>query len=217
MPFGHVEKPEMGVFSHTRIRVARLKQFHFSAFTLHPRIHQPDIQANTGEQKAHFCLHRGWTQKGEAFTRIILSLNKLGAKGEAVKEKIEKRRTRAYTRAREKGLLFRVHPTFEVMGAEMKKSTEQIVDFPVANLSILRIRSNDKANRTNSRYNTTYKCFNLEQREAWTFSTLPLEDMQGVLEIPDIQLISRHIERLRCDQVISGCLSFLKRNYFLRP
>ena len=43
-------------------------------------------------------------QKGETFTRIILSLNKLEAKGEAVKEKIEKRRTRAYTRAREKGL-----------------------------------------------------------------------------------------------------------------
>ena len=49
-----------------------------------------------------------------------------------VKEKIEKRRTRAYTRAREKGLFFRVHPTFGVMGAEKKKSTEQIVDFPVS-------------------------------------------------------------------------------------
>ena len=97
---GTLKKPEMGVFSHTRIRVARLKQFHFVAFTLHPRIHQPDIQPNTGEQKAHFCLHRGWMQKGEAFTHIILSLNKLGAKGEAVKAKIEKRRTRAYTRAR---------------------------------------------------------------------------------------------------------------------
>lgn len=59
-----------------------------------------------------------------------------------VKEKIEKRRTRAYTRAREKGLFFRVHPTFGVMGAEMKKSTEQIVDFPVANLSIVTHRSN---------------------------------------------------------------------------
>ena len=34
-------------------------------------------------------------QKGETFTRIILSLNKLGVKGEVVKEKIEKRRTRA--------------------------------------------------------------------------------------------------------------------------
>ena len=34
-------------------------------------------------------------QKGETFTRIILSLNNLGAKGEAVKAKIEKRRTRA--------------------------------------------------------------------------------------------------------------------------
>ena len=56
--------------------------------------------------------------------------------------KIEKRRTRAYTRAREKGLFFRVHPTFGVMGAEMKKSTEQIVDFPVANLSIVTHRSN---------------------------------------------------------------------------
>lgn len=134
---GTLKKPEIGVFSHTRIRVARLKQFHFPAFTLHPRIHQPDIQSVAGEQKAHFCLHRGWIQKGEAFTRIILSLNKLGAKGEVVKEKIEKRRTRAYTRAREKGLFFRVHPTFGVMGAEMKKSTEQIVDFPVANLSIV--------------------------------------------------------------------------------
>ena len=111
-----------------------------------------------------------------------------------MKEKIEKRRTRAYTRAREKGLLFRVHPTFEVMGAEMKKSTEQIVDFPVANLSILRIRSNDKANRTNSRYNTTYKCFNLEQREAWTFSTLPLEDIQGVL---DMESIYHSLEKFR--------------------
>jgi len=59
MTFGHVEKPEMGVFSHTRIRVARLKQFHFSAFTLHTRIHQSDIQVIAGEQKAHFCLHRG--------------------------------------------------------------------------------------------------------------------------------------------------------------
>ena len=54
-----------------------------------------------------------------------------------VKEKIEKRRTRAYTRAREKGLFFRVHPTLGVMGAEMKKTAELIVDFPVANLSIV--------------------------------------------------------------------------------
>ena len=89
---GTLKKPEMGIFSHTRIRVARLKQFHFSAFTLHPQIHLSDIQPIVGEQKAHFCLHRGWIQKGEAFTRIILSLNKLGAKGEVVKEKIEKRR-----------------------------------------------------------------------------------------------------------------------------
>ena len=94
-----------------------------------------------------------------------------------VKEKIEKRRTRAHTRAREKGLLFRVHSTFGVMGAEMKKTAEQIVDFPVSNLSIVVNRPNEEADRTNSRYNTTYKFFNLEQREAWTFSTLPLEDM----------------------------------------
>lgn len=33
---GTLKKPEMGVFSHTRIRVARLKQFHFSAFTHKP-------------------------------------------------------------------------------------------------------------------------------------------------------------------------------------
>jgi hypothetical protein len=54
-----------------------------------------------------------------------------------VKEKIEKRRTRAYTRAREKGLFFQVHPTFGVMGVEMKKTAEQIVDFPVSDLSIV--------------------------------------------------------------------------------
>ena len=70
-----------------------------------------------------------------------------------------------------------VHPTFGVMGAEMKKTAEQIVDFPVSNLSIVVNRPNEEADRTNSRYNTTYKFFNLEQREAWTFSTLPLEDM----------------------------------------
>lgn len=71
------------------------------------------------------------------------------------KEKIEKRRTRAHTRAREKGLFFRVHPTFGVMGAEKKKSTEQIVDFPVSDLSIVANRSNKEADRTNSRYKTT--------------------------------------------------------------
>ena len=54
-----------------------------------------------------------------------------------MKEKIEKRRTRAYTRAREKGLLFRVHSTFGVMGAEMKKTAEQIVYLPVSDLSIV--------------------------------------------------------------------------------
>ena len=59
-----------------------------------------------------------------------------------MKEKIEKRRTRAYTRAREKGLLFRVHPTFGVMGAEMKKTAEQIVYLPVSDLSIVANRSN---------------------------------------------------------------------------
>ena len=93
------------------------------------------------------------------------------------KEKIEKRRTRAHTRAREKGLFFRVHPTFGVMGAEKKKSTEQIVDFPVSDLSIVTHRSNKEADRTNSRYKTTYKCFNLEQRGVCPLSTLPLEDM----------------------------------------
>ena len=50
---------------------------------------------------------------------------------------VEKRRTRAYTRAREKGLLFRVHSTFGVMGAEMKKTAEQIVYLPVSDLSIV--------------------------------------------------------------------------------
>jgi len=59
-----------------------------------------------------------------------------------VKEKNEKRRTRAYTRAREKGLFFRVHPTFGVMGAEMKKTAEQIVYLPVSDLSIVANRLN---------------------------------------------------------------------------
>ncbi len=79
------------------------------------------------------------------------------------------------------------------MGAEMKKTAEQIVHLPVSNLSIVVNRPNEEADRTNSRYNTTYKCFNLEQRGAWTFSTLPLEDMQGILEILDIQLTATHI------------------------
>lgn len=97
-----------------------------------------------------------------------------------MKAKIEKRRTRAYTRAREKELFFRVHPTFGVRGAEMKKTTEQIVHLPVSNLSIVANRSNKEADRTNSRYNTTYKFFNLEQKEAWPFST-PFERYVGYL------------------------------------
>ena len=79
------------------------------------------------------------------------------------------------------------------MGAERKKTAEQIVYLPVSDLSIVANRPNEEADRTNSRYNTTYKFFNLEQREAWLLSTLPLEDMQGVLEIPDIQFAATHI------------------------
>ena len=75
----------------------------------------------------------------------------------------------------------------------MKKTTKQIVHLPVSDLSIVANRSNKEADRTNSRYNTTYKFFNLEKREAWTFSTLPLKDMQGILEIPNIQLTATHI------------------------
>ena len=75
----------------------------------------------------------------------------------------------------------------------MKKTTKQIVHLPVSDLSIVANRSNKEADRTNSRYNTTYKFFNLEKREAWTFSTLPLKDMQGILGIPDIQLTATHI------------------------
>ena len=75
----------------------------------------------------------------------------------------------------------------------MKKTTKQIVHLPVSDLSIVANRSNKEADRTNSRYNTTYKFFNLEKREAWTFSTLPLKDMQGILEIPDIQLTATHL------------------------
>ena len=75
----------------------------------------------------------------------------------------------------------------------MKKTTKQIVHLPVSDLSIVANRSNKEADRTNSRYNATYKFFNLEKREAWTFSTLPLKDMQGILEIPDIQLTATHI------------------------
>lgn len=112
---------------------------------------------------------------------------------------------------------FWVHPAFEAMQFKKEKTAEQIVYLPVSDLSIVTHKSNKEADRTNSRYKTTYKCFNLEQRGAWTFSTLPLEDMQGVLEIPDIQFISRHIEGLRSYEMIPRCKVFLFANDFTLP
>ena len=89
---------------------------------------------------------------------------------------------------------FWVHPAFGAMLFKKEKNAEQIVYLPVSDLSIVTHRSNKEADRTNSRYKTTYKCFNLEQREAWTFSTLPLEDMQGVL---DMESIYHSLEKFR--------------------
>ena len=41
--------------------------------------------------------------------------------------------------------------------------------------------------------------------------------MQGVLEIPDIQFISRHIEGLRSYEMIPRCKVFLFANDFTLP
>ena len=41
--------------------------------------------------------------------------------------------------------------------------------------------------------------------------------MQGILEIPDIQFISRHIERLRSYEMIPRCTVFLFTNDFTFP
>lgn len=41
--------------------------------------------------------------------------------------------------------------------------------------------------------------------------------MQGILEIPDIQFISRHIEWLRSYEMIPGCTVFLFTDDFTFP
>ena len=72
----------------------RFSRSSFPAFTLHLSIYTTDYLKVTGEHSGHFLLHRGEGRRGEAFTPISLHLNNLRPKGEAVKAKIEKRRTR---------------------------------------------------------------------------------------------------------------------------
>ena len=71
----------------------RFSRSSFPAFTLHLSIYTTDYLKVTGEHSGHFLLHRGEGRRGEAFTPISLHLNNLRPKGEAVKAKIEKRRT----------------------------------------------------------------------------------------------------------------------------
>ena len=70
----------------------------FFAFTLHLHTYSSDIQTLTCELYPRFLLHRGEGKGGEAFTLITLSSNDLRAKGEEVKAKNEKRRTRPRAR-----------------------------------------------------------------------------------------------------------------------
>ena len=70
----------------------------FFAFTLHLHTYSSDIQTLTCELYPHFLLHRGEGKGGEAFTLITLSSNDLHARGEEVKGKNEKRRTRSRAR-----------------------------------------------------------------------------------------------------------------------
>lgn len=76
----------------------RFSRSSFPAFTLHLSIYTTDYLKVTGEYSGHFLLHRGEGGRGEDFTPISLYLNNLQPKGEAVKAKIEKRRTRPRAR-----------------------------------------------------------------------------------------------------------------------
>ena len=76
----------------------RFSRSSFLAFTLHLSIYTTDYLKVTGEHSGHFLLHRGEGRRGEAFTPISLHFNNLRPKGEAVKAKIEKRRTRPRAR-----------------------------------------------------------------------------------------------------------------------
>ena len=87
----------------------RFSRSSFPAFTLHLSIYITDYLKVTGEHSGHFLLHRGEGRRGEAFTPISLHLNNLRPKGEAVKAKIEKRRTRPRVRKTPKKT---VPPTF---------------------------------------------------------------------------------------------------------
>ena len=66
----------------------------FFAFTLHLHIYHIDLQTFMCELHPRFLLHRGEGKGGEAFTLITLLSNDLRERGEEVKGKNEKRRTR---------------------------------------------------------------------------------------------------------------------------
>ena len=87
----------------------RFSRSSFPAFTLHLSIYTADYLKVTSEHSGCFLLHRGEGRRGEAFTPISLHLNNLRPKGEAVKAKIEKRRTRPRARKTPKKT---VSPTF---------------------------------------------------------------------------------------------------------
>ena len=76
----------------------RFSRVAFFAFTLHLHTYSSDIQTLTCEHYPRFLLHRGEGKGGEAFTLITLSSNDLHARGEEVKAKNEKRRTRPRAR-----------------------------------------------------------------------------------------------------------------------
>ena len=84
----------------------RFSRSSFPAFTLHLSTYTTDYLKVTGEHSGHFLLHRGEGRRGEAFTPISLHLNNLRPKGEAVKAKIKKRRTRPRARKMPKRQLY---------------------------------------------------------------------------------------------------------------
>ncbi len=72
----------------------RFSRCAFFTFTLHLHTYSSDIQTLTCELHPRFLLHRGEGKGGEAFTLITLLSNDLRERGEEVKAKNEKRRTR---------------------------------------------------------------------------------------------------------------------------
>ena len=97
------EMHHLSPLPHTRATRHAPSHPHFSrgaffAFTLHLHTYSSDIQTLTCELYPRFLLHRGEGKGGEAFTLITLLSNDLRERGEEVKAKNEKRRTRPRAR-----------------------------------------------------------------------------------------------------------------------